>query len=233
MSKTRKVFELRDVPKFAYPSLERLDPELTAINLRDRLDGKSFLSYGSPLAKIPDIVAGRLSLDGINSTFAGYKTEWKNKAVRDVARLLHAELYKRGKWYQVPSRPSELFQGLWFKPSVNGIWFVDDVAYMVSVNPRKGQHFVPYHTSFLGRGMHELHGIDDPNNPVPLVLDLSVPPDKRERSMSRTYVTEREMISAEEFERIMKGFFEALRIAGIESVPRSIPTMSDIFRKGR
>lgn len=233
MSKTRKVFDLRDVPKFAYPSLENLDPELTAINLQDRLSGKAFLSYGSPIAKIPAIVDGRLAVDSIDATFSGYKTNWKNKAVREVARLLHGEFYNRGRWYQVPARPAQLFQGLWFKPSVNGIWFVDGTAYMVSVNPRKRQFLTPYHTAFLARGMHELHGIDDPNDPIPLVVDLSVDPSKSERSLRRTFVMEPGMISPDEFESIMRGFFEALRIAGIESVPRSIPTVVDIFKRDK
>jgi hypothetical protein len=61
----------------------------------------------------------------------------------------------------------------WFKPSIKGVWYVDGQAYAVLINARKGQRLFPDHVRFLARGVYELHCIDDPADPIPLILDVS------------------------------------------------------------
>jgi hypothetical protein len=60
--------------------------------------------------------------------------------------------------------------------------FVDGQAYAVLINARKGQRLFPEHLRFLARGVYELHCIDDPNDPIPLIIDVS----EHEKGKGRT-----------------------------------------------
>ncbi|CAN2533515.1 hypothetical+protein [Methylocapsa aurea] len=233
MSDSRRVFQLLDVPKFAYPSLSELDPIQTANNILDRLHGKSFMSYSRPLGLMPKIVRGEITSADIPSMFTSNKEEWKNVNQREVAKSLYDSFGGKGAWYPVSSKEIQVFEGLWFRPSVKGVWFDGKAPFMVAINPRKRQPLVQEHLAFLARGMHELYGIDDPNDPVPLILDLSVEGKSDIRSARKTIIREWQMFSLHEFEEIMRAFLEALRVAGIDAIPRELKDVTDIFRRPR
>lgn len=232
MTDARRVFELLDVPKFAYPSLSELDPVQTAYNIRERLNGRSFMSYTQPLSLVPRIVRNEITPVQI-AKLSSYSDEWKNVNVREVAMALYNEFGGKGVWYPVPARPTQVFEGLWFKPSVRGVWFDGKRPYMIGINPRKHQGLVSDHITFLARGMYELYGVDDPNDPVPLILDLSIDQKSATRIVRKSIITEPSMSSVGQFEETMRAFFEALRIAGVESVPKDMGDIRDLFRKGR
>ncbi len=98
MSDSRRVFQLLDVPKFAYPSLSELDPIQTANNILDRLHGKSFMSYSRPLGLMPKIVRGEITSADIPSMFTSNKEEWKNVNQREVAKSLYNSFGGKGAW---------------------------------------------------------------------------------------------------------------------------------------
>jgi len=231
MTDTRRVFELLDVPKFAYPSVIEMDPVQTASNILDRINGGVFMSYARPVGLLPRIVKNQITQDEIAGMFKSYKHEWKNANQRDVAAALYAEFSGKGVWYPIQSRQAQIFEGLWFKPSIKGVWFFEGVPYMVGVNPRKSQILVGSHLAFLARGMQELYGIDDPNDPLALIFDLSVAENGKNRAPRKTILLEDQMISSLQFEDVMRRFFEALRIAGIEAVPRKIDDITDMLRR--
>jgi hypothetical protein len=233
MADTRRVFQLLDVPKFAYPSLANIDSVQTANNITDRLNGRAFMSYSRPLALIPKIVRNELSAEQLGSMFNSYKEDWKNVSQREVALALHGAFGGKGMWYPVPSKPVQVFDGLWFKPSVRGVWFDGRAPFMVAINPRKHQTLVTEHLAFLARGMHELYGIDDPNDPLSLIVDLSVDETGKARTTRQAIVPESLMIEVIQFEEIMRLFFESLRLAGIEAVPRDLRDVTDMLKRPR
>jgi hypothetical protein len=233
MADTRRVFQLLDVPKFAYPSLANIDSVQTANNITDRLNGRAFMSYSRPLALIPKIVRNELSAEQLGSMFNSYKEDWKNVSQREVAVALHGAFGGKGVWYPIPPKPVQVFDGLWFKPSVRGVWFDGTDPFMVAINPRKHQRLVPDHLAFLARGMHELYGIDDPNDPLSLIVDLSVDETGRARTTRQAIVPESRMIDVIQFEEIMRLFFESLRLAGVEAVPRDLRDVTDMLKRPR
>lgn len=223
-----KYFELLDFPKFAHPSVVGMDAARTASNLIDRLAGKSFMSYGMIWPRLEPIVAGYATETFITSEFNKYEADWKNSNLQDVARLLKGFFGGRGRWYRHPLRPTKVL-GFWFKPSIKGVWWVDGQAYAVLINARKGQSLLPDQVRFLARGVHELHCIDDPNDPIPLIIDISAP-DGEKRKL-RTYVMPVEKaISLEEFDDAIRQFLKALEMAGV-ALPTDAIDVIDLFKK--
>jgi hypothetical protein len=115
--------------------------------------------------------------------------------------LLKEHFGGRGTWYAQPSKPKYVL-GFWFKPSIKGIWFVDGQAYAVAA--RKQQRLSEQDIQFVARGIYELHCIDDPNDPIPLILDLSAHPGEKRRLRAYT-VRADEAISLEAFEVSIRG----------------------------
>ena len=91
----------------------------------------------------------------------------------------------RGRWYRHIEKPKRVL-GFWFKPSIKGVWWVEGKGYAVLINPRKGQPLFRDHVRFLARGIYELHCVEDPNDPVPLIIDVSAPEFGKSRIL-RTY----------------------------------------------
>jgi hypothetical protein len=229
---TRKRFELLDCPKFAYPSLMELDVAATAANIVERLEGKGFLNYGQVWPLLPNMAAGGIDEATILGLLNGYSTEWKNQNLQEVALLLLELFGGKGRWFRAGSKPFEVLPGAFFKPSIRGTWYHRKQAYSVCVNARKHQRLFRDHARFLARGIYEFHSIDDPNDPIPMIVDLSAS-DDGVRSLKTYEFRTHEMMGLEQFESILRRFFEALALAGVTTIPEGLEKISDLFRKRR
>lgn len=213
-----KYFELLDFPKFARPTVVDLNAALTAQEVARRIGDGGFMSYGPMWPRVDYAVRGLASDDFIRLLFSYYKEEWKNLTLRQAFTLLRNFFGGRGRWYPQPSKPIYVL-GFWFKPSIKGVWFVDGRAYAVSINARKGQPLSMDDIRFLARGVHELHCVDDPNNPIPLIVDLSAPLKSKERVVRSFIVPANESIPLEAFEHSVHEFLAAMNLAGIALPP--------------
>lgn len=224
-----KVFELLDFPKFAYPSVVGMDAALTSQNLIDRLGSGGFMSYSAIWPRMASIIGGHADEAYIQHEFGFYEESWKNESIRDAARLLRKHFGGRGTWYSLPTKPIFVL-GFLFKPSIKGIWFVDGQAYAVLINARKHQRLFPDHLRFLARGVYELHCIDDPNDPIPLIVDLSEHDLGEGRLLNVYEMPVEKAISLEEFDLAVREFVKALELAGIA---RAVPDGSvlNLFRR--
>lgn len=225
-----KYFELTDVTKFAFPSVVGMDAAQTAANLIERLGGGGFMSYGMIWPRMNIIIGGRASPQYVEDQFSPYEDDWKNVSIQEVVNLLSQHFDGRGNWYPFPMRPKKVL-GFWFKPSIKGIWYVDGKAYAVLINARKGQPLFPEHRRFLARGIYELHSRDDPNDPIPLVIDVSEP-SKGEGRVLRAYTMPVEQaISLQEFDDALRTFLMALLLAGVPIPADGIDNIIDLFKK--
>lgn len=209
-----KTFELLDFPKFAAPSVMHIDAAFTSTQLIERLGGKSFMSYSRIWSLLPVIVNGFATDDLVRGATDIYEDDWKNDSIREAAILLRQHFGGRGRWYPLPTKPLYVL-GFWFKPSIKGIWFVEGQAYAVLINPRKGQRLLNQHISFLMRGIYELHCVDDPNDPIPLIVDLSEPEIGKGRRIRVHSIDIADAITLEQFDRIVREFVRALKLAGV------------------
>jgi hypothetical protein len=224
-----KYFELLDFPKFAYPSVVGMDSGQTANNLIERLAGGGFMSYGMIWSRLEPIVGGYATESYITTEFSPHEEDWKNNALQDVARLLKQHFGGRGRWYKHPQKPTKVL-GFWFKPSIKGVWWVDGKAYAVLINARKQQRLFPEHIRFLARGVHELHCIDDPNDPIPLIIDVSEPVKDKGRILRAYEVPVEEAISLNEFDEAVRSFLKALQMAGV-ALPTDAIDVINLFKK--
>jgi hypothetical protein len=227
---TRKRFELLDCPKLAYPSLTEIDAPATAANILERLEGKGFLNYGQIWPRMPDVVAGHVDESYLQQRLSGYPVQWKNDNLQEVMRLLSKAFGGKGRWYKAGLMPIEVLPGAYFKPSIRGTWYHQNQAYSVSINARKHQRVFMDHARFLARGIYEFHSIDDPNDPIPMVVDVSAS-DNGKRQLKTFIFDNSEMMSLEQFESILRRFFEALALAGVTTVPKGVGKIADLFRK--
>jgi hypothetical protein len=85
---------------------------------------------------------------------------------------------------------------------------------------------------FLARGVYELYCIDDPNNPIPLIVDLGEHSEDHVRK-SRIYeIPVEEAISLEAFEMSVREFLTALNLAGISLPPApDVEHILHLFRR--
>jgi hypothetical protein len=228
MAARGKTFELLDFPKFALPTLKDIDAAQTSLHLFERLSGKSFMSYVPVWSQLPAIVSG-LANDGfVKANLQPHTEDWKNEAIWDVVSLLRRYFGGRGKWYPHPSKPV-LVHGFWFKPSIKGVWFVDGQAYAVLINARKRQRLSHHDVRFLARGVYELHCVDDPNDPIPLVIDLSERKIDAGRNLDEYVMPVEKAMSLDEFETKVREFLKALSLAGVP-VPTDIDSIASFFK---
>jgi len=226
-----KFFELLDVVKFALPSVLSLHASPTSHNLAARVGGGGFMSYGQMWPRLDALVRGLATDAFIKTEFSAYTDDWKNKSIQDAYRLLRDKFGGKGRWYPIPSAPTSVL-GTWFKPSVKGIWFHEDQARAVLINARKGQPLSRDDVRFLGRGVYELHCINDPNNPIPLIVDLSQHEDDKARKARIYEVPLEETVSLEAFEFSVREFLVALSLAGISlPPPPDVAHILDLFRR--
>jgi hypothetical protein len=231
MAGHEKYYELLDIPKFARPNVLTLQALSTASNLAERLIGGGFMSYGQIWPRFDLVFKGLITDEYIKSEFAAYKDGWKNRAVQDAFRLLRDQFHGKGNWYPI-SNVRQYVLGCWFKTSIKGFWANGEKIYAVLVNCRKGQPLSADDIRFLARGIYELYCIDDPNNPVPLIVDLSHHPEDEKRK-SRVYeVPVDEAISIESFEYSIREFLVASNMAGIsQPPPLDVEHILDLFRR--
>ena len=230
MTKRGKLFELLDIPKFARPSVSNIAPTPTASVLIDRLAGKSFMSYGQLWPHITDVVEGRADDQALEGWFCAYRDEWKNRNIRDACRLLRDLIGGRGRWYPALGRPQSIL-GVWFRSSIKGVWFFEGKAYAVLVNARKGQLLSRDDVLFLARGIYELHCVDDPNDPIPLIIDLSEVGDGEGREARSFIIDVEEAVPYAAFETSVRRFMEALRIAGVALPAPETGQILDLFKR--
>ena len=225
-----KNFELLNFPKFARPNVEAIQAVATAAELRARLGGGSFMSYGGMWSRITHAIRGLASDAFIELSFSYYRDEWKNRNLQEAFILLRNFFDGRGNWYPESTRPKYVL-GFWFKPSIKGIWFVDGKAYAVAINARKHQPLSITDVRFLARGIYELHCIDDPNDPIPLIIDLSVSLEG-ERAIRVYPMPAEEALSLPAFESTVREFLAALNMIGLSlPPPPDIESVVDLFRR--
>lgn len=207
-----------------------MDSSATAVALIERLAGKSFMSYGQVWPRLEDIVRGFATEAYILDTFKSYKDDWKNESIRNVARLLRRHFGGKGTWYPEKRKPKYVL-GFLFKASIRGIWFFEGQAYAVLINARKGQPLSREDVKFLGRGIYEIYCRDDPNDPIPLIIDLSEHDKGKDRELHVHFVPEAQAASLESFETAVRRFIAALNLAGIaQPLPATIDIIS-LFKK--
>jgi hypothetical protein len=225
-----KYFELLDVPKFAVPDVLNLQASLTSFNLADRVYGSGFMSYGQIWPLFDVMVRGLATDEFIESAFTAYEDEWKNKAIQNAYRLLRDHFGGKGTWYRLPNVRTYVL-GFWFKTSIKGFWVHDGKVYAVLINARKTQPLTWNDVRFLARGAYELHCIDDPNNPIPLIIDLGEHEEDKERKARIYEVPATQAISLEEFESAIREFLVALNLAGISLPPPPVEHIITLFRR--
>lgn len=226
-----KCYVLLDVPKFAAPDVLTLRAEPTAFNLMERVGGGGFMSYGQIPPRFDVLVKGYASDDFIEASLAAYKHEWKNKVVQAAYKLLRDHFGGKGRWYPMRSTRTYVL-GCWFKPSIWGFWVHDGNVYAVLVNCRKGQPLTHNDVRFLARGVYELYCIDNVNNPIPLIVDLGLHPEDKERKARIYEVPAVEAISLEAFESSVREFLSALNLAGVSlPPPPDVEHILDLFRR--
>jgi hypothetical protein len=189
------------------------------------------MSYGQIWPRLELIFKG-LATDGfIKSEFCAYNAEWKNRAIRDAFSLLRDQFAGKGNWYRLPGIRSYVL-GCWFKTSIKGFWAYEGKVYAVLVNCRKSQPLSWDDVKFLARGVYELHCIDDPNNPIPLIVDLALHPEDDERKVRVYEVPVEEAVTIETFEYSLREFLVASSMAGIsQAPPLDVEHILDLFRR--
>jgi|SRR5215469_1259465 len=231
MAGNEKYYELLDIPKFARPNILSLNALATAPNLTERRNGGGFMSYGQVWPRLDVMFKGLATDEYIQTQFSAYKDEWKNQAIRDAFRLLRQHFGGKGSWYRIVNIRKYVL-GCWFKTSIKGFWGFDGKIYAVLINCRKSQPLSWDDVRFLARGVYELHCIDDPNNPTPLIIDLGWHPTDEKREARVYEVTADEAISIESFEYSMREFLIASNLAGISHPPPpDVPHILDLFRR--
>jgi hypothetical protein len=226
-----KYYELLDIPKFARPSVADLQAQRTAFILAERLDGGGFMSYGQIWPRLSKIFQGLATDRYIQSEFKAYKASWKNRAIQEAYTLLRDRFGGKGTWYPIPGS-RKFVLGCWFKTSIKGFWAYEGRIYAVLINCRKHQPLSWADTRFLARGIYELHCIDDPNNPIPLVVDLALHPGDEKRKARVYEVPVDDAVSIERFEDSMLEFLRASSMAGISlPPPPELEHILDLFRR--
>ena len=200
MARRGKYFELLDVVKFGFPDALTLQAEATSYNLAERVAGGGFMSYGALWPRLDVLVNGYATDDFIDS-HSPYSTRMtgRTSSLRDAFRLLRENFGGKGRWYAAP-RYSTYVLGFWFKPSIKGYWFHEAEAYAVLINARKRQPLTRSDVRFMARGVYELHCREDPNDPIPLIVDLSQHDGDKERKARVYEVPADEAVSLEAFE---------------------------------
>jgi hypothetical protein len=65
-----------------------------------------------------------------------------------------------------------------------------------------------------------------------MIVDLSACDDGK-RSLKTFLLEPEEMMPLEQFESVLRRFFEALALAGVTTIPEGVGNIADLFRKRR
>ena len=88
----------------------------------------------------------------------------------------------------------------------------------------------PEHLRFFARGIYELHCIDDPNDPLPLIIDLSEHDLGEGRVLNAHIIPADKAISLDAFDSAIREFVGALELAGVAfATPDG--SVIDLFKK--
>lgn len=216
-----KTFEVLDVIRFASPNVRQIDPFHTSTLIRERLSGKGFMDYRPLWSRMPSITA-RFVSDAEISMW------WQKAALINAMHAINGSYRQAGSWYGFSRVQRNIF-GVQMKPSVRGVLFRNDRAEAHLINPRKGQILSENDFRFLARACYEEHCRNDPNDPIPFVVDTSEVKKGKGRIVRDRECTNSDMISVDEFESIMDLFFQSIQLAGYPIDYRSGDFSSDMF----
>jgi hypothetical protein len=144
--------------------------------------------------------------------------------------LLRDHFGGKGQWHRMPITRTFVL-GCWFKTSIRGFWINDGKVYAALINCRKSQALTHSDVQFLARGVYELYCIDDPNDPIPLIVDLGLHTEDKERKARVYEVPVKEAVPLEAFETSVREFLLALNLAGIALPPPDVEHILDLFRR--
>jgi hypothetical protein len=231
--KRRLVLELLDVIQFATPSIAKLDLELTAKKISHFKKKGTPKSYNIAFDLLPKIATGLIKRQDVIAYLNTHPiADWR-PFVEDVGIRLY-EIFSEIEcsWYPTGRKPIQTFSDVWTKPAIRGVAVSKGEARPCLINPRASLYLGnDNNLSFIARGVHELHVIDDVQATGTLIIDLGKHPATKLRENRVHYSEEIEMISLDEFESILRRFVEAVKLAGFNVTPDSIYTVGDLFRK--
>jgi hypothetical protein len=231
--KRRLVVELLDVVQFATPNISKLDLDLTAKKIIRFKKTGTPKSYNIAFDLLPKIATGFLKREDVIAYLNTHHiVDWR-PFVEDVGSRLFDIFSEMGcSWYPIGRKPIPTFSDVWSKPAIRGVAVKDGEARPCLINPRASIYLGNENNlSFIGRGVHELHVIDDAQAKGMLIVDLGKHPLTKARENRIHYSEEIKLMSLEEFENILRRFVEAVKLAGFNAVPESVYTVSDLFRK--
>lgn len=233
MSRSSRRFELLDIPKFGLPNIAEFDVARSAAEITRQLGEDSFMSYTQVWSRLERAANGELQSDSlVDLELSSYKAAWKNENLRFVLKAIRDILANRGTWYPNRQKPVNAY-GINFKPSTKGVWFTEGSAYSVLINARKSQQLSELEIRFLARGIYEIDCRDDPNDPVPLIIDLSAN-ENGVRQVRLVTVPVESAMPLEEFESILDSFVESLVLSGFAATQElGEPTLLEYLRRGR
>ncbi len=231
--KRRLVVELLDVVQFAAPSITALDLDLTAKKIIHFKKTGTPRSYNIAFDLLPKVATGLLRREDVIAYLNTHHiVDWR-PFVEDVGTRLFDIFSAMGcSWYPAGRKPIATFSDVYSKPAIRGVVVKDGEARPCLINPRASLFLGNgKNLSFVGRGVHELHVIDDVQAKGMLIIDLGKHPETNKRENRLHYSEEIELMSLEEFESILKNFIEAVKLAGFNVTPESVYTVGDLFRK--
>jgi len=230
--KKRLVVEMLDVIQFAKPNIAHLDIRLTADEILRYKRRSTSRNYNLAFEPIRLISSGRLKREQVVQLMASWPDPGWHPFLIDVAtRLFDIISPLGGVWYDVKRKPISIFPNVWTKPAIRGVVVKNGIALPCLVNPRSSLYIDALKLSFVARGVHELHVVDDAQANGPMIIDLGKHPITEKRD-NRIYLPkESELMQLEQFESILKSFLEAVKLAGFNVQPNQFHTVADLFRK--
>ena len=229
----KKIFQFLDIPRFAAPDILNMDAATTGLRIgHERMQGHGYISYESVWSAFPKVIRGYATDDFIEQQFSYYRKSrdsWKNQELQTIVKLLREAFGGKGRWYPASKNFKEVL-GVRFRPPIRGFWFYQGRSYAISANLRKKQRLTLEQMQFLARAAYEIHCVNDPNDPIPLIIDLSQASEGLQRERRLFTFEPNEMMPLEAMEAGLREFFSALAIAGVCAIPPRNIGLLDQFR---
>jgi hypothetical protein len=230
----RFLFEPLDIVQLAVPSIDNIDIDLTARNIRIFRASGSKRSYNPVVAHAEGFASGATSLEIALAGFDAVQPDWWKRHLRAGTEGLHAVLANNGStWIPLGRKPLEVFDDIWFKPAIRGAWKKDGRRDAALINLRYGIHLSPARLSFLSRVVLEFHLRDEPNLSGLALVDLGRHQTEARRIQRVLYEHHVEIMDEAIFVETLKQFVFAARVAGTELRPREMERVCDLFRVPR
>lgn len=230
----RFLFEPLDIAQLAAPRIDDIDIELTAMQIRQFRASGSKRSYNPAIAHAEGFASGKTSLAVALASFDGIEPDWWQGHLRAVTELLSRTLSNNGSlWRPLGRKPIEVFDGIWFKPAIRGVWKTAERRDAALINPRIGIHLHPLRLSFLARSIIEFHMRDEPNLSGLSILDYGRHETEKRRLDRVLHEGHVDIMEEHLFIETLKRFVMAARLADAELVPRESQRIRDLFRMPR